>query len=37
MRPYIDPADFNPGYLQRSIDLIPRSGSTAEWPLSLDI
>jgi len=36
LRLHIDPADFNPGYLQRSIDLIPRSGSTPEWQLSLD-
>ena len=36
LHPYVDPADFNPGYLQRSIALIPRSGSSPEWQLSLD-
>ena len=34
--PYIDPAEFSPGYLQRSIALMPKSGSSTEWRLSLD-
>ncbi len=34
--PFIDPAQFNPGYAQRSRDLMPRSGSKPEWQLSLD-
>ncbi len=36
LTPYVDPGQFNPGYLQRSVDRVPRSGSTAEWQLSLD-
>ncbi len=28
---WIDPADFNPGYLNRGIDRLPRSGDRPEW------
>lgn len=28
---WVDPADFNPGYLNRGIDQLPRSGDKAEW------
>ena len=34
--PYIDPANFNPGYAQRSREIMANSGSTAEWQLDLD-
>jgi cation diffusion facilitator CzcD-associated flavoprotein CzcO len=34
--PWIDPADFNPGYLQRSMHLMPRSGDKPEWRHSQD-
>jgi cation diffusion facilitator CzcD-associated flavoprotein CzcO len=34
--PYVDPSEFSPGYLQRAVDLVPRSGSRPEWQLSLD-
>jgi cation diffusion facilitator CzcD-associated flavoprotein CzcO len=34
--PCIDPADFNPGYLQRSMHLMPRSGDKPEWRHSQD-
>jgi cation diffusion facilitator CzcD-associated flavoprotein CzcO len=36
LTPYVDPAAFSPGYLQRSMDRVPRSGSVPEWQLSLD-
>jgi len=36
LTPFVDPAQFSPGYLVRSADLVPRSGSTPEWQLSLD-
>ena len=29
--PWIDPADFNPGYLNRSIHLLPKQGSRDPW------
>ncbi|NJR80012.1 flavin-containing monooxygenase [Sphingomonas corticis] len=29
--PWVDPADFNPGYLTRDMHRMPRSGSKAEW------
>jgi cation diffusion facilitator CzcD-associated flavoprotein CzcO len=34
--PWIDPADFNPGYLRRSMHLMPRSGDKPEWRHSQD-
>lgn len=33
---YIPGDEFNPGYLQRSRHLLPRSGDKVEWQLSLD-
>jgi monooxygenase len=30
-RPWTDPADFNPGYLMRSIDQVPRQGDRLPW------
>lgn len=29
--PWIDPENFNPGYLMRSMHLMPKSGDTVEW------
>jgi cation diffusion facilitator CzcD-associated flavoprotein CzcO len=29
--PWIDPRDFNPGYLARSLHLLPKSGTKHEW------
>ena len=29
--PWIDPEDFNPGYLMRSMHLLPKCGDKAEW------
>ncbi|MFN3522559.1 MAG: flavin-containing monooxygenase [Phenylobacterium sp.] len=29
--PWVDPGDFNPGYLMRSMHLMPKSGSKPEW------
>jgi len=34
--PWIDPENFNPGYLSRSVDLLPRSGDKPEWRHSQD-
>ncbi|WP_374348811.1 flavin-containing monooxygenase [Phenylobacterium sp.] len=31
LSPWIDPADFNPGYLTRGLHLMPKSGSKREW------
>jgi cation diffusion facilitator CzcD-associated flavoprotein CzcO len=31
LRPWVDPDNFNPGYLQRAIDKLPRQGSHAPW------
>jgi cation diffusion facilitator CzcD-associated flavoprotein CzcO len=29
--PWIDPEDFNPGYLQRSLDVLPKQGDKDPW------
>jgi cation diffusion facilitator CzcD-associated flavoprotein CzcO len=29
--PWVDPEDFNPGYLQRSVHLLPKQGDTDPW------
>jgi hypothetical protein len=29
--PWVDPADFNPGYLARMIDSLPRQGDRDPW------
>jgi cation diffusion facilitator CzcD-associated flavoprotein CzcO len=34
--PWIDPENFNPGYLMRSSDLLPRRGDKPEWQHSQD-
>jgi monooxygenase len=31
LRPWLDPDDFNPGYLLRSIDRVPRQGDRLPW------
>lgn len=31
LAPWIDPADFNPGYLTRGLHLMPKSGVKREW------
>ena len=34
--PWIDPENFNPGYLMRSMDLLPKRGEKPEWQHSQD-
>ena len=34
--PWIDPENFNPGYLMRSMHLMPKRGDTPEWQHSQD-
>ncbi|WP_340645481.1 NAD(P)/FAD-dependent oxidoreductase [Phenylobacterium sp.] len=34
--PWIDPENFNPGYLMRGMHLLPKSGDKAEWRHSQD-
>ena len=34
--PWIDPESFNPGYLMRAKDLLPRRGAKAEWQHTQD-
>jgi cation diffusion facilitator CzcD-associated flavoprotein CzcO len=36
LAPWIDPGTFNPGYLQRSVELLPRRGDKPEWAHSQD-
>ncbi len=36
LTPYVDPAQFSPGYLVRSADRVPRSGSSEPWCYELD-
>ena len=31
LRPWVDPADFNPGYIQRGLHLLPRQGDRMPW------
>ena len=31
LKPWVDPENFNPGYLARSLALLPRQGSRAPW------
>jgi hypothetical protein len=33
---WIDPENFNPGYLMRSMDLMPRRGDRHEWQHTQD-
>jgi hypothetical protein len=34
--PWIDPENFNPGYLMRSMDQLPKRGSKHEWQHTQD-
>ncbi len=34
--PWMDPENFNPGYLMRSMDLLPKRGAKPEWQHSQD-
>jgi len=34
--PWIDPEDFNPGYLMRGMHLLPKRGATSEWQHTQD-
>jgi len=36
LRPWIDPEDFNPGYLMRGMHLLPKRGTTPEWQHTQD-
>jgi cation diffusion facilitator CzcD-associated flavoprotein CzcO len=31
LKPWVEPENFNPGYMQRGIDLLPRQGSQGPW------
>ena len=34
--PWIDPYDFNPGYLMRAMDQLPKRGAKPEWQHTQD-
>jgi hypothetical protein len=36
LRPWIDPENFNPGYVRRGLHLLPRRGDKPEWQHSQD-
>ncbi len=36
LRPWIDPKDFNPGYMQRGVHLLPRQGTKPDWCITDD-
>jgi cation diffusion facilitator CzcD-associated flavoprotein CzcO len=36
LSPWIDPEDFNPGYIMRDLELLPKRGDKAEWRHSHD-
>jgi len=36
LQPWMDPENFNPGYLMRSMHLLPKSGSKPEWQHTQD-
>jgi cation diffusion facilitator CzcD-associated flavoprotein CzcO len=36
LRPWMEPEDFNPGYLARGMHLLPRLGTKPEWRISQD-
>ncbi|MDF2117195.1 NAD(P)/FAD-dependent oxidoreductase [Roseiarcaceae bacterium H3SJ34-1] len=36
LQPWIDPQEFNPGYLMRGLHLLPKSGAKPEWRHSQD-
>jgi monooxygenase len=31
LRPWVDPQDFNPGYVTRGVHLLPRQGDRMPW------
>ena len=35
-RPYIDPANFDPGYIRRALHVLPRQGKEAPWIMTQD-
>jgi hypothetical protein len=36
LSPWIDPENFNPGYLMRSMHLLPKRGAKPEWQHTQD-
>lgn len=36
LRPWVDPEDFNPGYLTRSLHLMPKQGDRHPWMMTQD-
>jgi hypothetical protein len=34
--PWVDPEDFNPGYLMRSLHLMPKQGTEPPWRFTQD-
>jgi hypothetical protein len=36
MYPWIDEEEFNPGYMQRGKDLMPKRGADAPWSFNAD-
>ena len=34
--PWVDPEDFNPGYLMRSLHLMPKQGTEEPWRFTQD-
>ena len=36
LKPWVDPENFNPGYLMRDMDLMPRRGEAPEWQHTQD-
>lgn len=34
--PWIDPGNFNPGYIMRSLDILPRQGDRQPWVMTQD-
>ena len=36
LQPFVDPKQFNPGYLLRAEHLMPKAGVHAPWQMSMD-
>src|SRR5690606_38520394 len=36
IKPWLDPEDFNPGYVMRSVHLLPKRGDKPEWQHTQD-
>jgi hypothetical protein len=36
IKPWLDPEDFNPGYMMRSMHLLPKRGDKPEWQHTQD-